>query len=786
MDDVVGESSVDNFLTKESSGQMIKTEGSHTSILAPAHEIDLFSISASCAQTDRSVSPEPCIYHGSSPLSDSELPDTFDIPLNSANVPELATDLSKVNTEFVAHRKGNEVGSTSRENEAILGRHSNDLKLEKSMEEQFSQLGSTVTNILVCPSLIPSVESAHDSRRSLEVEQMHTNPETHKTELAHVQESRECNASSVTVIAKDLPLLVTTYADATNLAKKYPELAKEILKHPLPKPRQQQISSPKMDRPLSPSLHHPDRPHWAAAPLDTATFSNDDYVSYKPNKARRNRGTKSSSVNSSSRGARRDSSSPLDLRDRRHEPPSQKGNHKHDRPAGVPHTERLFALSKAWTNDFRDGSKDTSASTFRMQDSDYGPSAANYSATSLIISSGHSDVGARREISNKWVPAGANLCNDVPEDIPNATDVSADSNDTYQQAPSTSGSDRLGRHIILPHLIDPIPEQRRTSRRVHKQQVSEINTATLRYLGKESATSDRGNHTASSGSNWKQLAENSGEAFNKRFNGLSRSVPHNNIQPQRDPETSAGKASTPKSRSDAYSFRDIRIQMINNPQIAAPSCYSLDSKPDLSLASQSQENHTLNNASYGLASDWLPVQHTAEDWLPLRVPQNRARNQAPYLADASDACTSSKPVIDGNSYHVTRNASPSYLSGREFHPNRSTSTDWFSGAAAQDVSLESGPKPEDELLGYGHARRSRGSLPAQTEAFAQYLAERSYHSSRNTRGGRGWRADGRSATGSSTSYGQTRNPYGPRHSDDNSKSEQGPAMDSTDLWRSRA
>ncbi|KAG5348015.1 hypothetical protein C0989_011142, partial [Termitomyces sp. Mn162] len=138
-----------------------------------------------------------------------------------------------------------------------------------------------------------------------------------------------------------------------------------------------------------------------------------------------------------------------------------------------------------------------------MQASDYAPSAVNYSATSLITSSGHSDVGARREISNLWVPAGANLCNDVPEDIPNATDVSADSNDTYQQAPFTSGSDRLGRHIISPHSI---PEQLRTSRRVHKQQISELNTATLRYLGKESVTSDRGNHTASSGSNWNQLA----------------------------------------------------------------------------------------------------------------------------------------------------------------------------------------------------------------------------------------------------------------------------------------
>ncbi|KAG6903404.1 hypothetical protein C0995_005427 [Termitomyces sp. Mi166 len=699
---------------------------------------------------------------------------------NSADVSDFGPVASKTNIEVVARQEQNKVESTSAEIELALDRHFNDLKLEGSVTaEQFSRLDSTVTNILACPALVLFAAAAQDQPRLLEPEQTITNPEHPNTEidvhpatqLVHVQESYESDASLVSRIPEDLPLLVATYADATNLAKQYPELAKEILTHPLPKLCQ--VSSSNMDRPLSPSLHHPDRPHWAAAPLETAntqpisgTSSNDGpAASMKSSKARR-RGTrnKDGGVNNSSRGARRDSLSFLDSREKRHKPPPQhKGNRKYNRPTSeIPVIERL---SKAWTNDIGSENDDTGTSTSHFQDWDGRPLAADNTDTSSNISSfSRSDTSAHHEISHDWGSTGAKPWNDIP----NATNVPSD--DTYQQAPFKSGSDRRERNDIS--TIEPMPDQDTTFRRVHKQQVSDLNTATLRHLGKGSTTSDQENQGTLSGSNWGvETSENPDSIQDKRFQRLSCSVPHDSIQSQRDLEKSAEEALTPKLRSDAYPFRDVQIQTINSSQIAAatPYCYSYDSKPDLSLVPQSQEHHTLNNPLYGSASDWTPVQHTAEDWLPPTASQNLGRTRVSHFVNTPDTYIPSKPATDGNRHHVTRNVSPSYPFGRKPHPNHSTSANWFGEAPAQDLSLANGPRPESTLLEY--TPRSRQSLPAQTEAFAQYLTE-TYHSAKNNGRGRRWRADGRGGRGSSMSRAQPRrNLYGPGNSDDYPESE---------------
>ncbi|KAG6910967.1 hypothetical protein DXG01_006021 [Tephrocybe rancida] len=753
------------------------------------------------AQADTSLPLAPS--NSSFPLSDSELPETFDASFSLAEMSDFFANPSKFEQD-TSNQAQRRLATSTHTNVEIHHNHhaqGHEETLIDSIDQelataasQFSQLESTVANILSSPAPTHPAALLRDLPSSVQGGSVQS--ELKVIVFSPAEEpspsDEEFLTSATARIPEDLPRLVTTYADATNLAMKYPELAEEILTHPIPK-SSQPSSSTRVVRPLSPGLHHPDRPNWAAAPMETlntqpnsGTSNNDECAAYvSAKKSRRQRGSRSGTEYASRGGRRDDHGFFRDPRSRRHEPPPHhRGIPEYNHPAhSIPLIERISEPSNAGASASA-GGDDTGTSWLpQIQDHSWGPAAAIESdAPSSMPPFGHSDVDADHEVPNEWeipdewtLPAAPSWSS-----VPNATNAP---DDIYQQVPpSHSGLDRLGRHIISPRTIDSSPEQqRKIHRQARKQQVSDLNMVARRYL---SGGSDRGSRRASSSAssnrgvevngmvnvvptpplnlNKHRRLENAGESLEERFHRLSCSGSQHNILSHDGPTTDT--TLTPKLRSDEYPFRNTQLRTINSPHAASQILFShsSNSKLQMSMASiQTQENSSTSNAFSDPADEWLPIQHSVDDWLPAETPdQHRlAPFRVLHPADMSDTYAPSKPIANSNSHQIALNANPSYSSGSDPNTNRSM---WFGEPPVQVSSnniFGDGPGPEAK---HGYAGRSRQNLPDQAEVFSHHLAET--HLSPNLAGGgHGWRAGGRGVRSPSARYAQPRrDPYGPR------------------------
>ncbi|KAG6821500.1 hypothetical protein H0H93_000008 [Arthromyces matolae] len=563
-------------------------------------------------------------------------------------------------------------------------------------------------------------------------------------------------------IRQDLPRLLTTYADATNLAFKYPELAKEILTHPLPTADKTQISSTSLARQVSSVPHHPDRPNWAAAPPETTNTqpisgtSNDSaaYVAPSTSRSRRHQGNKRTFTYDLPRGARRGGRGSFsNPRDRRHERPQQQnGTPGYDRPISTALIARLSSPPHI-NLESGDASKGTSAS--RQSPPDSFP-AINRDALSAISSSGHPNVSIDQQTADEWGSTAADSWNDAP----NATNSPPD--DIYQQVPSNSGSDRTSRYVIsslttdLQSGITP----KRGPRRTHKQPGLDLNSATLRYLGKGLPTTKRESRRMPS---LEREISDSDTTLEDKFSGSIVGSHH---------EGSPGGHFIP--------FRDIQTQTINSPNPRIIPLGHDHSKLPVLSKSQSQANPFVSNND--AANEWLPVRHTAEDWLlpgtsipasaHISTPANEwfpvlpaAEDWLPKTSNRRESTalplsfesyddpanewlpmqqnpdewgpivtkqfqgsqhSRSKPTSPG----INQNPNTSYQFVQD-HMNRSESTHQFTEPSAQGFSIN-GPRTAPNALGW--TRRSRESLPGQAEAFSQHLAQNYTFSNNRGRG----------------------------------------------------
>ncbi|RDB20013.1 hypothetical protein Hypma_012790 [Hypsizygus marmoreus] len=173
-----------------------------------------------------------------------------------------------------------------------------------NLAEQFSRLEPTISAVLSSPvPLFPNVmDSASDRQPTKLLPPRAAFPSTSKefkTTVPNIPERPSTPVhkhnvqSSTPQLKKGLPDIppVVTYADATNLAMKFPDLASQILSHPLPTPSK---PVPKSNIPANPavpgltaSIHCPSTPNWAvASDLD----GNDDLESpIPPRRPRRDR-----------------------------------------------------------------------------------------------------------------------------------------------------------------------------------------------------------------------------------------------------------------------------------------------------------------------------------------------------------------------------------------------------------------------------------------------------------------------------------------------------------------
>ncbi|KAG6817870.1 hypothetical protein H0H87_001702 [Tephrocybe sp. NHM501043] len=555
------------------------------------------------------------------------------------------------------------------------------------------------------------------------------------------------------------------------LAMKYPELAGEILTRPIPKATQTQpVPNTKAARSLSSNLHTPDRPHWAVASMEAVMTQPSSGTSYDGESAASNRESlraRGGGINQSVWAPRQKSRHSLqDPTGERHEPPPHRrvAVEYNQPPSSASLIERLSEPSNTKSKTSV-GGKDTGtcgSSQIQGRGRDLANGNRN-NPLSAASSFGHSDLGADHEIPNEWGPVTAHSWNSVP----NATNALYDN--TYQQVPSSSGTDRLGRHVITPKTSDiKSEEQKQATRRAFKQQVSDLNIAARSYL----EGSDRGSRRASSSNSSNrgvEIDENPDETLEERFHRLNCSDSQRSIDTQR--ETPAYDFPTPKLHSEESPFRDTQLRTINTPHASQiPYSHSSNSKLHMFSAVSSiqlQENRPTSNNYIDPADEWLPVQPSADDW-DLPKPPNPHR-LAPFrvlhAADDSNAHSSSKPFArnHSNSHHVTRNTGPSYQSGPDPCTNRPAR---FEEASSNNV----GPSPETRPQ---YTKRSRQSLPAQAEAYSQHLATTNFPSNYGGRRGRGWRGDRRGPMNPSTQYAQPRHdPYGPTTSEDDDGWEQ--------------
>ncbi|KAF5387754.1 hypothetical protein D9615_000617 [Tricholomella constricta] len=195
-------------------------------------------------------------------LSESNIPTTFDTSFDNAEMSHLFAHPGNVEVE-VAERPTCMLAVDTKD---VLPRE------PLSMAAEFSHLESTMLELLSSPvPFYPAVMGEMLERSPTEP----TEPPPDVRIFNSPNPVDPTNAitnsrSSSPGLPEIIPLVVTTYADATNLAMQYPELAEEILALPLPTPPERVIERDAITeepRPLSPSLHHPDKPHWAAAPL---------------------------------------------------------------------------------------------------------------------------------------------------------------------------------------------------------------------------------------------------------------------------------------------------------------------------------------------------------------------------------------------------------------------------------------------------------------------------------------------------------------------------------------
>ncbi|KAG6842051.1 hypothetical protein C0991_003577 [Blastosporella zonata] len=781
------------------------------------------------AHANISLSP-----NSSFPLSDSELPETFDSYNQSdmyeflAIPPETNPDISNHDKEQVAISRPQDVEAPSdfQSQEDDADPESNEL----TAGQQFSQLESTVGNILSSPAPVYPAAAIPEARNSLRQEprsseesdlSVHLTP--HPVEelpadnerlqqLATATIPEDCPIPVVTTYddeelrlhlasrpveqlpvdelrPEDLQRLVTTYADATNLAIKYPELAQEILTHPIPTPSRPESSKPsqsehipKVIKPVATPIHHPDRPNWAVAPMEPTnaqpppgTFGGESAAYVSTKRVRRKRESRGG-YDHSMDPPRHSRGTFQDPRGERHEPPPHhRGARKYNQPpSNIPFIERLSDPSNTWIT-ASGGGDDTGTRSSAIQDWGRGL-PANYDA-SATSSFGYSDVGANKEVLNEWeLPAA-----DSWSSVPNATNVPPD--DINQQISSNLGSDRLGRHIIFPRTNNASPEHHRI-RQAFKQQVFDLNIAARSYL---TGGSNRGSRKASFSARSDQGAEISGmfdachappltnacsvenpdeaESLENRFNRVNYSDSQSSVHPNK--ETLTDKTLTPKLRTDESPFRDTQLRTINSPHASQiPFGHSSNSKLHMTSdvsSIESQENHPASNNGIDPADEWFPVRHSADDWLPPKTPDQHRLAPFRVLHPADDWDAPSKPSAsdNSNSLHVTRNADPSHPSGPDLPTNRTTTR--FDHEAP---SVNIGPGPDAK---HGYTRRLRKRLPNQMEAFCQHLAE-TYPSEYGGRG-RVWRAG---VMNPAAQYAQPRrDPYGPRDED---------ALDTTN-WR---
>ncbi|KAG5648849.1 hypothetical protein DXG03_000198 [Asterophora parasitica] len=294
-----------------------------------------------------------------------------------------------------------------------------------SMVEEFSQLEGTMSELLSSPvPFFPPETTEPLARSSFEPKEF---PALAKREPnVQISEPHELDDFAVAAAAVSrpssphllplpaAPIVLTTYADATNLAMQYPELAEEILTLPLPTPldlsRKPTAIIPVVPRPPSPSLHHPDRPNWAAAPMPDGIKSPEELLA---SCSRTETGSRSPRPTDSwvehvepNQAAHHDASTSRPARadklQRRHKPPPQRrGTEPPDRPPHliIPLVQRL---SDTWdprcTAPEIDSDDTGTWETSQTQDWDCGPAHADMSSE---VSSRRSDVYAGHEASTK-------------------------------------------------------------------------------------------------------------------------------------------------------------------------------------------------------------------------------------------------------------------------------------------------------------------------------------------------------------------------------------------------
>ncbi|GLB34050.1 hypothetical protein LshimejAT787_0109340 [Lyophyllum shimeji] len=844
---------------------------------------------------------------GSFPLSESELPATFDTSLDPAESSDFFVNpppTKSVTDDQLGSRPPVEVeavtasdsameveslltclepdSSVSLSPSAVLPLSASASRHRKSLlsrdappfipsqnglvktSEQFSRLESTVSSILSSPVLVSaekdctnasSSKPAHavSPAASAKPENDIQTPESPTVVYPAVRPDQpRCPAPT---LPQDLPLTVTTYADATNLAMQFPEHADLILTLPLPKPAQlvsdeekeesarppphvldqEPFPEPPSPRPLSPSLHHPDRPHWAAAALlakskgpetlpAPQTRDNTDInhtvgnSSCSSPRSRRNRRQCPRSSIQASRHKLGSRPPESDESGRRRDPqPHHGGADSLDHPShlGVPRKQRLSISSDPLDIGPKGSVNDTGAIASRTQEftrgSETAPAFARHTPPATVATE-RSDVGADHKPADGWDLLDVNRL-DVG---PNATNLPPDGK--HREASSILGQERLGRHIISPHAINVNHKPARSiSRRAHKQQVAELNIAARRYLGQGS---DRESRRASSSASSNRSVEETGiadtspaeSAIDKHLLERSEadgSIPGSNLPPSK--ATAAEEELTPMLRSGESPLRGIQLRIDNmHPAVHRSPKASADTqvvhgifpspKPHVSpritsSSSSVQENQPVGDFS-GAGSEWLvPPEHTVHDWLipPSLKPQASSRitslasqeNQlvgsfrdagsewlvppehtvgvwlpfgsasVPSFQNAlspSQILHSTKPSaaflpppkVISDTNHPVQGANTQHPFGVD-PQTKGGSANWFGNSAftvpSDDHNLNCpGPGLDDQRR---YPRRARQSLPAQSEVFAQHLAE-AYPSHPGSEGRRG-RGRGRGA-----------------------------------------
>ncbi|KAG5654611.1 hypothetical protein H0H81_011586 [Sphagnurus paluster] len=651
--------------------------------------------------------------NSSFPLSESQIPDTFDPSFDATEISDFfaipgseslyiadedkegslpveasidpaspGSSLNPVVARIV------EAPQNDRPNEQVP--LATNIELENlSMAEQFSRVESTISDILSSP--IPTHFGMMDSiRGTISTDDVQNNVPsvpsmTHKQEMKNSESfnSVELTAgtegprSSTPRLPEEIYLVVTTYADATNLAMQYPELAEEILTLPLPTPPKP-VSEACLIGPQRHYLRNRTCQRLKAGMALVRLASPDSAIVVKPKMAITRAHllrilTLTSLVHPMYLGA-------VAL-------------------AQDPKKETETASETAF-NETSAGSSQTTG--------EWGFSSAQY-MSAWVASSGRSDDDADHEML------------------------------------ATPSPVRLGWHTS-PTIFNREPQE--SMSRVHKQQVANPNTTARKHL----CGSDRGDRrkslSTSSERSFEEPAETSaalppfirtirqveipGENLEERFHRLGSSFPSGH-------EINAGdEEATPVLRSGQSPCREIQPRTNNSPYQGSPKIFTDTQTPRMSSFSNSksrmspsfvslasQENHPLGNSD----SEWLPPQHTIEDWL------NSAPASRPIQQGTLPLATKTLRIVNASQANEFLSKS---TSDRQVHIQnpfgigpqvQDAAVNWFgnpvftpSDPSRPGAGLEKGAN--DVVDARPQQRRSaRQSLPPQSELFSQHLAK---------------------------------------------------------------